>query len=29
LYEKEGFERTGPFGDYADTPFTRFFTREI
>ncbi len=28
-YEKEGFERTGPFGDYADTPFTRFFTREI
>jgi len=29
LYEKEGFERCGPFGDYADTPFTRFFTREI
>ena len=29
LYEKEGFERTGPFGGYADTPFTRFFTREI
>ena len=29
LYEKEGFERTGPFGEYADTPFTRFFTREI
>ena len=29
LYEKEGFERTGPFGDYADTPFTRFFTKEI
>ena len=29
LYEKEGFERTGPFGDYADTPWTRFFTREI
>ena len=29
LYEKEGFERCGPFGGYADTPFTRFFTREI
>ena len=29
LYEKEGFERTGPFGGYADTPFTRFFTRAI
>lgn len=29
LYEKEGFERTGPFGGYADTPFTRFFTKEI
>ncbi len=29
LYEKEGFERTGPFGDYAHTPFTRFFTKEI
>ena len=29
LYEKEGFERTGPFGGYADTPFTRFFTRGI
>lgn len=29
LYEKNGFERTGPFGDYADTPFTRFFTKEI
>ena len=29
LYEKEGFERCGPFGDYADTPFTRFFSREI
>ena len=29
LYEREGFERTGPFGGYADTPFTRFFTREI
>lgn len=29
LYEKEGFERTGPFGDYADTAWTRFFTKEI
>jgi len=29
LYEKEGFDRCGPFGDYADTPFTRFFTKEI
>lgn len=29
LYEREGFERCGPFGDYADTPFTRFFTKSI
>lgn len=29
LYENHGFERTGPFGDYADTAWTRFFTREI
>lgn len=29
LYEREGFERCGPFGTYADTPFTRFFTKEI
>jgi putative acetyltransferase len=29
LYEREGFERTGPFGGYADTPFTRFFTKQI
>jgi putative acetyltransferase len=29
LYEREGFTRCGPFGDYADTPWTRFFTREI
>ncbi len=29
LYEKEGFERCGPFGGYADTPSTRFFTREL
>ena len=29
LYEKERFERSGPFGGYVDTPFTRFFTKEI
>ena len=29
LYEKQGFERCAPFGGYTDTPFTRFFTREI
>jgi putative acetyltransferase len=29
LYEREGFERCGPFGGYSDTPFTRFFTKEI
>ena len=29
LYEKEGFERTGPFGSYTDSDWTRFFTREI
>ena len=29
LYERKGFELCGPFGDYADTPFTRFFTKEI
>jgi putative acetyltransferase len=29
LYEKEGFKGCGPFGNYADTPFTRFFTKEI
>jgi putative acetyltransferase len=29
LYEKEGFERCGPFGGYADTAWTRFFTKEI
>jgi putative acetyltransferase len=27
LYASEGFEPCGPFGDYEDTPFTRFFTR--
>jgi putative acetyltransferase len=29
LYEREGFERCGPFGSYSNTPFTRFFSREI
>ena len=29
LYEREGFERCGPFGGYADRPFTRFYSREI
>lgn len=29
LYEKNGFERCGPFGGYADTDWTHFFTREI
>jgi putative acetyltransferase len=29
LYEKNGFERTGPFGDYADTPWTHFYSRGI
>ena len=29
LYSKAGFEACGPFGDYADTPFTRFFTKVI
>lgn len=29
LYEREGFELCGPFGSYADTPFTRFYSREI
>jgi putative acetyltransferase len=29
LYASEGFEPCGPFGDYQDTPFTRFFTREL
>lgn len=27
LYESEGFIACGPFGEYQDTPFTRFFTR--
>jgi putative acetyltransferase len=29
LYGKNGFERTGAFGDYADTAWTNFYTREI
>ena len=29
LYEQEGFVPCGPFGTYRDTPFTRFFTREL
>jgi putative acetyltransferase len=29
LYERDGFIRCGPFGGYADTPFTHFYTREI
>jgi putative acetyltransferase len=29
LYESEQFMPCGPFGGYADTPFTRFFTREL
>ena len=29
LYESEGFIPCAPFGDYQDTPFTRFFTRVL
>jgi len=29
LYEKNGFERSGPFGDYPDTPWTHFYTKKI
>jgi putative acetyltransferase len=29
LYDSEGFVPCGPFGDYRDTPFTRFFTRKL
>jgi putative acetyltransferase len=29
LYASEGFDPCGPFGDYQDTPFTRFFTRAL
>ena len=29
LYEREGFERCGPFGNYRPSPFTLFFTKAI
>jgi putative acetyltransferase len=29
LYEREGFSRCPSFGEYSDTPFTRFFTRQL
>ncbi len=29
LYQREGFERCGPFGAYRPTDFTLFYTREI
>jgi putative acetyltransferase len=29
LYQRDGFFRCGPFGDYPETPFTHFYTREI
>ena len=29
LYEREGFDRCGPFGTYRQTPFTHFYTRSI
>ena len=29
LYEREGFVPSSPFGGYPNTPFTRFFTREL
>ena len=29
LYESAGFTRCGPFGEYAATDFTHFYTREI
>ena len=29
LYERAGFERCGPFGDYRTTPFTRFLTKSL
>ncbi len=29
LYTMAGFVRCGPFGDYAVTPFTHFYTRAI
>jgi putative acetyltransferase len=29
LYEGEGFRPWGPFGDYHDTPFSSFLTRDL
>ena len=29
LYERDGFEPCGPFGDYPESPFTRFFSRTL
>ena len=29
LYEKNGFERSGAFSDYPDTPWTHFYSRQI
>ncbi len=29
LYERTGFDETGPFGDYTDTRFSRYYTRSI
>ena len=29
LYASEGFVACGPFGDYRDTPFTRFFALSL
>ena len=29
LYERSNFVRCGPFGGYADTPFTHFYTKLI
>ncbi len=29
LYERSGFVACGPFGGYAQSPFTRFLTREL
>lgn len=29
LYERSGFSRCGPFGGYADTAFTHFYTRSL
>ncbi len=29
LYQREGFTRCGPFGDYPDSEWTLFFTKPI